>query len=139
MNPNDCKKNAIAHLYTFKFKDGNVRPKFFILMDDIDKETDKIIVATFTSNLRFKNESFCVFVPKNYFKDCMNDPFPCEDSLLDCNTCDEIPAKVIRSGNCKLIGHVKDGWMSKVYRALEYATRIEPRIVLKLKGRLNLK
>ncbi len=139
MNPNDCKKNAIAHFPAFKFKDGNVKPKFFILMDDIDKETDKAIIATFTSNLRFKNESFCIFVPKNYFKDFMNDPFPYEDSLLDCNTCCEIPAKIIRSGNCKLIGHVKDGWMSKVYKALEYATKIEPVIVLKLKGRLNLK
>ena len=139
MNPEDCRKNAIAHFPVFKFKDGNIKPKFFILMDDIDEETDTIIVATFTSNLRFKSEGFCIFVPKNHFKDWMNDPFPDEDSLLDCNTCDEIPAKVIRSGNCKLIGRVKDIWMSKIYKALEHATKIEPKIILKLKRRLKLK
>lgn len=139
MNPEDCKKNAIAYFPAFRFKDGNVKPKFFILIDNIDKDTNTIIVATFTSNLKFRNEKFCVFVPKYYFKDGMNNPFPNKDSLLDYNTCDEIPAKVIRSGNCKLIGHVKNNWMSKNYKALEHATKIESKIILKLKKRLDLK
>ena len=139
MRPEECKRNTIAYISAFKFPNGNIGPKFFILLDDIDQEIDKVIVATFTTNLRFQREKFAIYVPKDYFKDYFNRPFPFQDSLLECNTCCEIPAKVIRSGRCKFIGRARDIWMSKVYKALEYATRIEARLIVKLKTRLGLK
>jgi len=138
MNPEECEKNTIAFLQAYKFPNGNIKPKFFILLDDAEEKTDTIIVATFTTNLRFRDRKSSIFIPKGYFKDYVNEPFPYEDCLLDCNTCNEIPAKVIRSGHCKFVGCAPDIWMPKIYKALKYATRIEPKIILRLKRRLNL-
>lgn len=141
MNPEHCKKNAIAYYPALERpKNGYTKPKFFILLDDVDKKTDTIIVATFTTNLKFKDRPWVIFVPKGYFKDPFgNRSFPYEDCVLDCNTCYEIPAKVVRSGRCKFICFASESWVSRIYKSLEYATKIEPRLILKLRRRLNLK
>lgn len=139
MNPQYCKRNTIAYVPAFHFRDGNVGPKFFILLDDIDEETDTVIVATFTSKLKYKNKQWTIFVRKGYFKEVLKESFPREDSLLDCNTCQEMPSKYIRSGKCKYVIRARNGWLGKAYKAMEYAYKIEPYLIVKLKARLNLK
>jgi len=139
MNPQYCKRNTIAYVSAFRFPDGYIGPKFFILLDDVDEETDTVIVATFTTNLKYKNKKWTIFVRRGYFKEIFKESFPYRDSLLDSNTCQEIPAKHIRSGKCKYVTRAKNGWVLKIYKALEYAYKVEPYLIVKLKARLNLK
>lgn len=140
MNAEYCKKNAIAFHPALQRQNGHIKPKFFILLDGIDEETDTVIITTFTTKLKFKNKPWVIFVPKGYFKTPFeNGVFPKEDCLLDCNTCYEIPAKVIRSGKCQFIVFAHESWVARVYKDLEKATRIEPRLIIKIRRRLGLR
>ena len=139
MDPDKCRRNTIAFCGEFTFQEtGEATPKFFILLDDIDEETDKTIIVTFTGNLKYRDKPFNLFVPPNSFDNCEREPFPRKNSLIDCNTCREVSGRFLRSGMCKFIGRIEDGWMKKIYQTIGYATKVEPRLIIKLKNRVNL-
>jgi len=139
MNPFDCRKNTVAHFSSFRFSNGNISPKYFVLIDDLDEENDSIFVVTFTSNLKYKKKKWMVFVSEKSLKDEIKGvEFPYTDSLVDCNTCLEVSGSVIRKGGCSFIIRMGDEWINKIYDALKYAYRVDSAILVKLKLRLGL-
>lgn len=139
MDPDKCRRNTIAYCgeYTFPGTEA-ATPKFFILLDNIDEEIDKAIIVTFTSNLKYKDKPFNLSVPPNSFNNCEKGPFPPKESLIDCNTCREVQGKFLRNGMCKFIGSIEEGWAKKIYQTIGYATKIDTRLMLRLKNRANL-
>lgn len=139
MNLKYCRKNVIAHVPEFEFRSGSPTPKFFILLTDVDELSNSVIVATFTTKLKYKNKKSVVFIPKGFFQDPSKKKFPFEDSLLDCNTCCELSSMYLQRDKCKYIIQADNSLALKIHKALAYANRVDPYVIIKLQRTLEFK
>lgn len=139
------KRNSIIHVPAFPLKNGLIKEnggRFILLIDDPDDENKTISVLLFTASKNYfkiyhaKNPKHFIHIKQNKFQDPIDDKsFPLKTSLIDCNSCQEISLKVIRSNRCNYIIRADDHFMSLVYSKLKFAHKVPPEIILKL--RLN--
>ncbi len=125
------KRGSVLCIPDFKFTTGEVRRKYCILMEDFEKERKTVIIILTTTNLKYKNKKWTVFIPTS-----PSEEFPKEDTLIDCNNWFALPKDKILEKKCKFVCSLKKETIDKINKSLEFAFKIPPGVMLRIKPNL---
>ncbi len=99
-------------------------------MEDLKEVKNSVIVLLITSNLKYRDKKWTALMPAYIMEE---EKFPSKDSLIDCNNWQELPKNKILQKKCRLVCCLKEEIITKIDKALEFAYKIPPEIMIRIK------